>query len=134
MLYNDLNCSTIMVAVIFEIISTDSFSLPSINIVRKLKMSNFNCMMISSAGKLLMDTILFCLKGNDVNSVSLADIGKVRHISANRSRRINPRVHLHHKLFTFSKFCFLKIVQGCQIGKVLASFSRTEKSEQTTWS
>ena len=66
MLYNDLNCSTIMVAVIFEIISTDSFSLPSINIVRKLKMSNFNCMMISSAGKLLMDTILFCLKLQDI--------------------------------------------------------------------
>ena len=63
MLYD---CSTIMVAVIFEIISTDSFSLPSINIVRKLKMSNFNCMMISSAGKLLMDTILFCLKLQDI--------------------------------------------------------------------
>ena len=60
------DCSTIMVAVIFEIISTDSFSLPSINIVRKLKMSNFNCMMISSAGKLLMDTILFCLKLQDI--------------------------------------------------------------------
>ena len=55
-----------MVAVIFEIISTDSFSLPSINIVGKLKMSNFNCMMISSAGKLLMDTILFCLKLQDI--------------------------------------------------------------------
>ena len=51
---------------IFEIISTDSFSLPSINIVGKLKMSNFNCLMISSAGKLLMDTILFCLKLQDI--------------------------------------------------------------------
>ena len=55
-----------MEAWIFEIITTDSFSLSSINIVRKLKMSNFNCMMISSAGKLLMDTILFCLKLQDI--------------------------------------------------------------------
>ena len=62
-------------------------------------------------------------KRYDVKSVNLADSEKVRHCSASRSRRINPRVHLHHKLFTFSKFCFLKIVQGCQISKVSASFS-----------
>ena len=78
----------------------------------------------------LDDEIVF-FKRYDVKSVHLADIERVRHSSANRYRRINPRVQLHHKLFTFSKFCFLKIVQGCQISKVLASFSaQRSKSRQ----
>ena len=55
--------------------------------------------------------------------VNLADIEKVKDISANTSQRRNLRRHSHHKLFRLFKFCFLKIVQGCQISKVLASFS-----------
>ena len=62
-------------------------------------------------------------KRNEVKSVNLADIEKVTDISANTFQRRNLRTHSHHQLFRLDKICFLKIVQGCQISKVLASFS-----------
>ena len=67
-------------------------------------------------------------KGNGVNWVTLADIEKVRHISANRSRRRNTRVLLHHRLFTVYNICFPDIVQNRQKGHVFACFFGKEKS------
>jgi len=74
-----------------------------------------------------MELLKFIFKNSynwyEEKSVNLADIEKVKDISANTSQRRNLRRHSHHKLFRLCKFCFLKIVQGCQISKVLASFS-----------
>ena len=69
-----------------------------------------------------------------MKSVNLADIEKVPTFYVPGPLRANPRILFHGQLFMLSKFCFLKIVQGCQTGMVFASFSRTEKSEHTTCS
>ena len=64
-----------------------------------------------------------------MKSVNLVDIEKVTDISANTFQRRNLRTHSHHQLFRLDKICFLKIVQGCQISKVLASLHREVRAD-----